>query len=78
IHADVNVYAAIISAGRSLDFKLLPNRQAYLVLLEGDALVEDIAMTEKDALEIILQDVTITTKNSAHLYIIDMPYDSTP
>ncbi|MCL1975027.1 MAG: pirin family protein, partial [Firmicutes bacterium] len=25
IHADVNVYAAIISAGRSLDFKLLPN-----------------------------------------------------
>ncbi|MDR2172759.1 MAG: pirin family protein [Burkholderiales bacterium] len=75
IHADANVFAAFLSAGESIDFKLEPNRQAYLVLLEGDANVENIAMTERDALEIIKQDVTITTKNFAHLYVVDMPFE---
>jgi len=77
LHADANVFAAVLSAGESIGFKLGPDRQAYLVLLEGDAQVEDIAMTERDALEIVKQDVTVTAGNSAHLYIIDMPYDDT-
>ena len=77
IHADVNVYAAFLSAGKTLDFKPGPDRQAYLTLLEGDAKVEDIAMEERDALEIIKQDVTIASRRSAHLYVIDMPFDDT-
>ena len=36
-----------------------------------------IILTERDALEIVKQDVTITADGSAHLYLIDMPYDDT-
>jgi len=75
VHADINVFAAVLSEGESLDFKLAPDRQAYMVLFEGDAMVENIEMTERDALEIIKQNVTITTKRYAHLYVVDMPYD---
>jgi len=75
IHADVNIYAAVLYAGESIDFKPGPDRQAYLALLEGDAVVEGIEMTARDALEIIKQDVTITAKRNSHLYVIDMPYD---
>ena len=75
IHADANVFASYLSAGESIEFKLAPNRQAYMVLLEGDAKVEEIIMMERDALEIINQNVTITVGQSAHLYLIDLPCD---
>ena len=74
VHADVNVFAAYLSAGKSLEFKPGSDRQAYLALLEGDAMAEGIAMAERDALEIIKQDVTITAGHNAHLYVIDMAY----
>jgi redox-sensitive bicupin YhaK (pirin superfamily) len=76
IHADANVYAAYISAGGSIEFKVGQNNQAYLVALEGDAKVEDIDLCERDALEIIKQDISITSKNGAHLYLITMPFDA--
>ena len=75
VHADVNVYSTVLSADGSIGFKPGPNRQAYLALLEGEANVEWIAMAERDALEIIEQDVNITAKQYAHLYVIDMPID---
>jgi redox-sensitive bicupin YhaK (pirin superfamily) len=76
IHADANVYSAYISAGESIEAKVGQDRQAYLVVLEGDASAEEIKLVERDALEIIKQDVTIKTKNGAHLYLIDMPFDA--
>jgi redox-sensitive bicupin YhaK (pirin superfamily) len=75
IHADVNVFSAVLPASGSIEFDPGPDRQAYMVLLEGDATVEGIAMAERDALEIIKQNVTIASKHNAHLYAIDMPYD---
>ena len=73
VHADVNIFAAVLSGGRSLDFKTGPDRQAYLTLLEGGAMAGDIAMAERDALEITGQDLTITAKADAHLYVVEMP-----
>ena len=75
IHADVNIYAAVVPANDSIDFEVGENRQAYLVLLEGDAKVENIDLTERDALEISGQDVSITTGQGAHLYVVEMAYD---
>ncbi|MDR0479265.1 MAG: pirin family protein [Burkholderiaceae bacterium] len=75
LHADANIYTAVISAGEQLEFKVAQGRQAYLVLLEGDATVDDIEMKERDAVEIIQQDVTITTRHHAHLYVVDLPFD---
>lgn len=75
IHADANVYAAYLSAGNTIDFSLDNNRQAYLVLLEGDAKVESVKLCERDAVEIVGQSVTITTNQGGHIYIIDVPRD---
>lgn len=74
IHADVNVYVTYLT-NESIEFKVGPNRQAYLVVLEGEADVEDLHLGTRDALEIIRQDVTISTKKEAHLFIIEMAYD---
>ena len=73
IHADANVYAIYLSAGNTTDFEVGANRQAYLVLLEGDAKVENIDMTEKDALEIVGQNISITTAKGGHIYFIELP-----
>ena len=72
IHADVNVYATALSAGETTQFPIATGRQAYLVVIEGDATVESINLAERDALEIIEQDVTITAGQYAHLYLIEM------
>jgi len=73
IHADANVYTTYLSPGKSIAFEVKASRQAYLVLLEGDAKVEDIEMTERDALEIIGQSIVINTVNGGHLYLIELP-----
>jgi redox-sensitive bicupin YhaK (pirin superfamily) len=78
IHQDINAYAAIISAGQSLNFVIEKNRQAYLVLIEGSAkitgaesgLTADLAM--RDAAEISGESVTIDAKEESHFLIIEM------
>ncbi|MDR1940702.1 MAG: pirin family protein [Endomicrobium sp.] len=72
IHADMNVYAAEISKGNELKFEVKKGRQAYLVLMEGDAKVEKINLSQKDALEIIEEDIIIKTNSNAHCIIFEM------
>jgi redox-sensitive bicupin YhaK (pirin superfamily) len=72
IHADVNVYASFIAAGESIDFKVGPGRQAYLVQLEGKSTVNNVELSERDALEIIEEDISITASTESHFYIIEM------
>lgn len=74
VHQDVNVYATMITPGKSLDFKVAPGRQAYLVLIEGSAEVNGIGMVMRDGLEIVEEDVTITTLKDemAHALVIEM------
>ncbi|HBU11874.1 MAG TPA: pirin family protein [Clostridiales bacterium] len=75
IHQDINAYATILSAGKNIDFKVSDSRQAYLVCLEGAAKIGDISLNTRDALEIVQEDVTITTDDGCHLLIIEMAYD---
>ncbi|MCL1847877.1 MAG: pirin family protein [Coriobacteriia bacterium] len=72
VHADVNVYAAVLPLGESIELKVGKDRQAYLALLEGKATVADIQLSERDALEIVGEDVTITAEEDALLYAIEM------
>jgi len=75
IHADINLYATILSAGQTIDFKVGEKRQAYLALLEGKATVENIHLNMRDALEIIEQDVQITADQKSHMLILEMPLE---
>lgn len=72
MHADVNVYATYLTEGTQSEFQVAPGRQAYLVLMEGAAEVGEIKLGQRDALEIVEENISIKAKDSAHLLIIEM------
>jgi redox-sensitive bicupin YhaK (pirin superfamily) len=75
IHQDVDMYVTCLGAGKSLDFKVHTNRQAYLVLLSGKAEVNGITMTERDALESIEEDLSLTALEKSHFILLEMALD---
>jgi redox-sensitive bicupin YhaK (pirin superfamily) len=75
VHADVNMFATSLSEGKQVTFEVGSNRQAYLVLLEGEATVNDVHLNMRDALEVVKEDITITARHQAHLLIIEMMFD---
>ncbi|MDR0513581.1 MAG: pirin family protein [Coriobacteriaceae bacterium] len=75
IHADVNMYATMLSQGESLGFKVGADRQAYLTVLEGEATIEGVKLFERDSLEVVKQDIGITADKDAHIFIIEMAFD---
>ena len=72
VHADINMYASIISKGKVQDFEVRKGRQAYLVLIEGEAEVNGIHMNMRDAMEITEENVTINALDDAHVLVIEM------
>ena len=72
IHADINMFASIVPAGKDIDFQVAKGRQAYLVLIEGEAEINGIRLNMRDALEITGEDVRIQAKQDAHLVVIEM------
>lgn len=75
IHGDINMYASIISDGTGLDFEVLAGRQAYLVLIEGAAMVNTISLTARDALEVTEESIHVKALETAHILIIEMAKD---
>lgn len=72
IHADANIYATIISKGKEMTFDVKEGRQAYMVLLEGEAEISGIHLNMRDALEITEEAVTIKALEESHVYVIEM------
>lgn len=72
IHQDINAYATVLDSGRSLDLKVDKGRQAYLVLIEGNADINGTRLGMRDGMEIVEEDITITAADSAHILVIEM------
>lgn len=72
LHQDINMYAAILPAGKALSFVVAKKRQAYLVQIEGQAVVGDVAMQPRDALEIVEEDIVIKALSQSHVLVIEM------
>lgn len=72
INQDANVYVTELDQGQSLDFAVGSKRQAYLIQIEGSSDINNIAMSERDALEITEEDITISAKTKSHYMIIEM------
>jgi redox-sensitive bicupin YhaK (pirin superfamily) len=72
IHADVNVFAALVESGQAIRFAVNSCRQAYLILIEGAAEINGIRLETRDALEITEEDIEINAIDSAHMLIIEM------
>lgn len=53
IHQDANFYALSLASGKSISFEIQPQRQAYLVLIEGSANINGHLLTMRDSMETI-------------------------
>ena len=72
IHQDVRISAIELAAGRESGFAVAPERQAYLLQIEGASSVNGIELDERDALEIVAEDVVVTAATTSHLLVIEM------
>ena len=72
INQDANMYAIEVSAENTVDFQVGNKRQAYLVLIEGDALVNSHHLLTRDALESIEENLTIKAVQKSHILVIEM------
>lgn len=72
IHQDAAVYATYLDAGSKTRFSLAPGRLAYLVLIEGQATVNEHTLTARDALESVGENLEITADSDAHILLVEM------
>jgi redox-sensitive bicupin YhaK (pirin superfamily) len=73
IHQDMNIFVSEINTGRQLEIQSLPDRQVYLVCLEGAFDINTIHLEAGDALKI--QDemaLTLTAVSDSHLIMVEM------
>lgn len=75
IHQDINLYASALCAGKELTFEIHPERQVYLVQIEGSTSVNGRMLTEKDAAEAAGESLTIRAETDSHLLLFEMARD---
>ena len=72
IHQDINMYALYLDKGNEESLNIDTGRQAYLVQIEGNSTINEIPLNEKDALEIIEENIRIKAKENSHFLVIEM------
>ena len=76
IHQDMKVLVSAIGADEMLYYDLDPARQAYLIQIEGEGMVNGNELAEGDAAEITAtREVTIRAKTPSHYILFDMAAD---
>lgn len=72
INQDMNIYSLELEKGKEIDFKVPRNRQAYMVQIEGDSVVNNVELNARDAMEIVEEDILIKAKETSHIIIFEM------
>jgi quercetin 2,3-dioxygenase len=72
MHQDVHIQVAEIQAGRTLSLPVAAGRQAYLLQIEGSSSVGGVELDERDALEIIEEDVVVKAATTSHVLVTEM------
>ncbi len=72
INQDIHMYVLELDTGREETFTVGSNRQAYLVQIEGSSKINDVTLDERDALEIVEEDITIQASKNSHFLVIEM------
>ena len=68
----MHISAVELDAGRELGLTVGPERQAYLLQIEGASVVNGVELDERDALEIVAEDVVIRASTTSHVFAIEM------
>ena len=72
IHQDVNIYSIYLDKNNEESLDVDKDRQAYLVQIEGSSIINGVELNEKDALEIVEENIKITAKESSHFLVLEM------
>lgn len=72
IHQDVNIYSIFLDKNNEESLDVDKNRQAYLVQIEGSSIINGIELNEKDALEIVEENIKIKAKENSHFLVLEM------
>lgn len=72
INQDANIYVIELDEGKEETFNVDKGRQAYLVQIEGEANINEITLNERDALEIIEENISIKANKKSHIMIIEL------
>ncbi|MDF2615085.1 MAG: hypothetical protein K0S71_2871 [Clostridia bacterium] len=72
INQDINIYSIELEKNRQIDFPVKRGRQVYLVQIEGRSKINNIELADRDAMEIIEEDVLITSKETSHILVLEM------
>lgn len=72
LNQDANIFVNYLSQGKTLDFEIKPGRQAYLVQIEGESVVNGVPLKRRDALEIIEESITIEAKQDSHQLLVEL------
>lgn len=72
VNQDVNFYVIEMEKGKEETFEIKEGRQAYLVLIEGTAVINSISLNARDGLESIGESLKIKSNEKSHILIIEM------
>jgi hypothetical protein len=72
VRQDAHVSAVELDAGRDIGLRVGPERQAYLLQVEGSSSVSGVELDERDALEIVGEDVVVAARATSHLLVVEM------
>ena len=72
INQDVNLFALELDENNEIDFIVKEGRQAYLVQIEGQSNINEIILNQRDAMEIVEENIKISAKVPSHFIIIEM------
>lgn len=76
MNQDVNFYVTELDPDKKIDFEVGPERQAYLVQIEGSSAIGGVVLEERDAMEIVGESITIEAKGTSHVLVIEMKTDN--
>jgi quercetin 2,3-dioxygenase len=72
INQDINISAIELEQGKETSFSVNEGRQAYLVQIEGTSTINGVTLEQRDAMEIVEENITIKSETLSHFLIIEM------
>lgn len=72
VNQDVNIMALELEVNNEIEYLVDVGRQAYLVQIEGESNINGITLNERDAMEIIEENIKIKAEVLSHFIIVEM------
>lgn len=75
INQDFNIYSIELDSNEEIDFPVNKGRQVYILQVEGSSSINEILLNERDAAEVIEENIFIKAKNTSHILVLEMKKD---